>query len=101
MDESGERTLEVERDDGVITLRGELAMDTIGQLAEVLENIEHTVVLVLAEVTFLDSSGLQTMLDAQKAARERGADVILRRPSPSVCRMLEMTDLIEVFVIEQ
>lgn len=101
MDESRQRPLEIERDDGVITLRGELDKDTIGELAEVLENIEHTVVLVLADVTFLDSSGLQTMLDAQKAARERGADVILRRPSTSVCRVLEMTDLIGVFVIEQ
>lgn len=101
MDESRQRPLEIERDDGVITLRGELDKDTIGELAEVLENIEHTVVLVLADVTFLDSSGLQTMLDAQKAARERGADVILRRPSTSVCRVLEMTDLIGVFVVEQ
>jgi anti-sigma B factor antagonist len=100
MEERVEGTLEIERDDGVVTLRGELDMDTVGQLAETLEDIEHTVVLVLAEVSFLDSSGLQAMLKAQKAARERGADVILRRPSPAVCRVLEMTDLVEVFVIE-
>jgi anti-anti-sigma factor len=100
MEERAEGTLEIERDDGVVTLRGELDMDTVGQLAETLEDIEHTVVLVLAEVSFLDSSGLQAMLKAQKAARERGADVILRRPSPAVCRVLEMTDLVEVFVIE-
>ena len=75
-------------------------MGTVGELAQVLEQLEGTVVLVLEEVTFLDSSGLQGMVDAHQAARERGDNLILRRPSPPVCRVLEMTDLNGVFVIE-
>ena len=62
--------------------------------------LEGTIVLDLEEVTFLDSSGLQGMVAAHQAARERGDDLILRRPSPPVCRVLEMTDLNGVFVIE-
>jgi anti-sigma B factor antagonist len=92
--------LEIETNDGVVTLRGDLDMGTIGELTKVLEGLEGTVVLVLDEVTFLDSSGLQGMVDAHQAARERGDDLILRRPSPPVCRVLEMTDLNGVFVIE-
>jgi anti-anti-sigma factor len=100
MNQRPDGELEIETNDGVVTLRGDLDMDTIGELTRVLEGLAGTVVLVLDEVTFLDSSGLQGIVDAHQAARERGDDLILRRPSPPVCRVLEMTDLNGVFVIE-
>jgi anti-anti-sigma factor len=52
-------------------------------------------------VTFLDSSGLQGILAAQQDARARGGDVILRRPSHLVSRVLEITGLSQAFVIEE
>jgi anti-anti-sigma factor len=100
MNQRPDGLLELESNDGVVTVRGDLDMGTIGDLAQVLEQLQGTVVLDLEEVMFLDSSGLQGMLDAQQVARERGDDLILRRPSPPVCRVLEMTDLTGVFVIE-
>ena len=100
MTERPDGVLELEANDGVLTVRGDLDMGTIGELTEALEGLEGTVVLVLDEVTFLDSSGLQGLVDAHQVARERGDDLILRRPSPPVCRVLEMTDLNGVFVIE-
>jgi anti-anti-sigma regulatory factor len=36
-------------------------------------------VLVLDGLSFVDSSGLQGILDAQRSVRERGDDLILRR----------------------
>jgi anti-anti-sigma factor len=101
MNQRPDGVLEIEsNDDGVVTVRGDLDMGTIGELTLVLEQIEGTIVLDLGEVTFLDSSGLQGMVAAHQAARERGDDLILRRPSPPVCRILEITDLNGVFVIE-
>ena len=100
MNQRPEGVLEIETGDGVVTVRGDLDMSTIGELAEALEPLDGTVVLVLEDVTFIDSSGLQGILDAQQAARERGDDLILRRPSPPVCRVLEMTDLNGAFVVE-
>ncbi len=100
MNQRPDGVLEIETSDGVVTVRGDVDMGTIGELAQVLEQLEGTIVLDLEEVTFLDSSGLQGMVAAHQAARERGDDLILRRPSPPVCRVLEMTDLNGVFVIE-
>ena len=100
MNQRPDGVLEIETSNGVVTVRGDVDMGTIGELVQVLEELEGTVVLDLEEVTFLDSSGLQGMVAAHQAARERGDDLILRRPSPSVCRVLEMTELNGVFVIE-
>ncbi len=100
MNQRPDGVLEIDTSDGVVTVRGDIDMGTIGELVEVLEQLGGTVVVDLAEVTFLDSSGLQGMLDARRVARERGDDLILRRPSPPVSRILEMTDLNGVFVIE-
>jgi anti-sigma B factor antagonist len=100
MNQRPDGVFEIETNDGVVTVRGDIDMGSIGELANVLEQLEGTVVLELEEVTFLDSSGLQGMIDAQQLARERGDDLILRRPSSPVRRVLEMTDLNSVFVIE-
>jgi anti-sigma B factor antagonist len=95
-----EGQLEIESDDGVVTVRGDLDMETVGQLTQALEELSGTVVLVLDELSFIDSCGLQGILNAQRAARERGDDLVLRRPSESLIRVLEMTDLLGAFVIE-
>lgn len=97
---SAEGELEIEVNDGVITARGDLDMATVGQLAETLDGLSGPIVLVLEEVTFVDSSGLRGILNAQRAARSRGDDLILRRPSAPIKRVLEMTDLRDAFVIE-
>jgi anti-anti-sigma factor len=96
----GEGELQIESDGAVLTVRGDLDMETVGRLAEALDELSGTVVLVLDELSFVDSSGLQGILNAQRAARERGDDLILRRPSERLLRVLEMTDLTGTFVIE-
>jgi anti-anti-sigma factor len=75
-------------------------MGTVGRLAEALDELSGTIVLVVDELSFVDSSGLQGILNAQRAARERGDDLILRRPSEALLRVLDMTDLRGAFVIE-
>jgi anti-anti-sigma factor len=84
----------------VVTVRGEIDMDTAGQLIDAITTVAGTAVVDLSGVTFIDSTGLQGLLRAQKAARQRGDDLILRQPSKAVRRVLELTNLIDGFTIE-
>ncbi len=101
MREPPEGVLQVDTDDGVVTVRGEIDRITIGRVVNAVEQVRGVVVLQLDRVTFLDSSGLQGILGAQQDARSRGGDVILRRPSHVVSRVLEITGLRQAFLIEE
>ena len=50
----------------------------------------HAVALDLAAVTFMDSTGLTTLMDAQLAARENGWRFEIQRASPAVRRVFEL-----------
>jgi stage II sporulation protein AA (anti-sigma F factor antagonist) len=93
--------LEVDSGDGVVTVRGEIDRLTIDRVVHAVEQVGGVVVLELDRVTFLDSSGVQGILGAQQDARARGGDVILRRPSHVVSRVLDITGLRQAFVIEE
>lgn len=54
----------------------------------------------LSGVTFMGSSGLASMLRAQRLAVEAGGGVRLLRPSQVVRDLLEMTRLLERFEVE-
>ena len=51
------------------------------------------VVLDLDGVTFMDSSGLQCVIDATRHLRANDGDLTLRRPGPAVRRLIEITGL--------
>ncbi len=69
-------------DEGVmgVCVAGEVDLDTAGQVANAVRNAVATgpreVHLDMAAVTFLDSSGIRTLLHAQEAAAEQ--KVVLR-----------------------
>jgi anti-anti-sigma factor len=50
----------------------------------------HAVALDLAEVTFMDSTGLTTLMDAQLAAQSNGWTFEIRRASPAVKRVFDL-----------
>ena len=57
-------------------------------------------VLDLSAVTFLDSSGLRVVIAAHRSMRERDGSLVLRRPSDTVQRLLEITQLTGELQIE-
>ena len=57
------------------------------------------IVLDLAKVTFVDSSGLSVLVSAMDATRAAGGDVVLLKPSPTVRSLIELTRLQQVFEI--
>lgn len=87
-------------DDGVrFTLRGELDPHTAPRLRERVEEAlasnRTSLVLDLAGVTFIDSSGLRVILSGHKDANDRGGRLVLQSPSPTARRLLDITGLLE------
>lgn len=60
-----------------------------------------TVVLDLAEITFLDARGVGVIVAARKSASRSGSRLIIRRPPPLVRRVLEIADQVDRLVIEE
>ena len=74
-------------------LHGELDIATAPELAELIAGLRqrgHAVVVDMAEVTFMDSTGLTTIIDAQVAAQRNGWSFAVRRPSPPVKRVFAL-----------
>ncbi len=84
------------RDGGVvIALTGELDIFTAGRLEEEVKQLEaagtETVVLDLRELTFMDSTGLATILAADTRARGLGRRLAIVRAEASVQWRFEST----------
>jgi anti-sigma B factor antagonist len=78
----------------VVRVGGELDMDTSPQLQEVLREVTdgggRQVVLDLAEVTFMDSSGLGLLMVWFKTLRDGGGRLCLAAAQPPVRTVLAM-----------
>jgi len=60
----------------------------------------HTqIALNLAQVPFLDSTGLAVLVSGAKRAKENGGNLVLLRPNEQIRRILNITDLIKVLPV--
>jgi anti-anti-sigma factor len=84
---------------GVLRLVGEFDVGTAPEVQARLATHRGPAILDLHEVTFIDSTGLRTLLGA---TRERGRDepLVLRAPSPAVRRLIELAALTEQLAFE-
>jgi anti-sigma B factor antagonist len=95
--------LYVDLDDaGVLVVHGDIDVAGGPTLeASVLTRENHApIVIDLADVDFIDSSGLRTLLEASRRAGERGTTVNLRNVGSAVRRMLDITGTAERFRLE-
>ena len=86
----------------VVRAGGEIDARTVRGLdAAVAEatNLSSHVVIDLAQVTFIDSTGLGALIFARKTGRARGRSMSLVSPPPVVRRLLGSTHLSDVFAI--
>lgn len=88
----------------ILVLHGELDLETKAQLHD--EAIEQlgvpglaTLGLDLADITFLDSSGVSVLVELRNQAQERGIDVEIVAVSRRVARVLTIVGLAESFGI--
>ena len=86
----------------VVGLRGEVDSHTAGQLEGSLDDLgtASDVVLDLAGVEFIDSSGLRVIIHAHQSLDDAGNRLILRSPSDAVTKLLTITGLIDRLHLE-
>ena len=98
--------LEVDREDEVpvVHVRGDLDVATAGQLRDCVLGLyddgERRLIIDLSGATFADSSGLNAIVWSARRITEDNGTVILRAPSPSVQRVLELSGLDKVIPVE-
>ena len=85
----------------VVAIRGDLdlgaAATLVGAIDEIVAGSPSSVTLDLAGVTFLDSSGLGALLTLHSRCQTDGIAFRAINPSSQVCRVLELTNLTELF----
>jgi anti-anti-sigma factor len=87
-------TIEPLEDTRLIRAAGELDMSTAPALRHELEAARDeavTTLLDMAEVTFIDSTGLHLLLDASRRAERNDWSFFIVRPSAAVTRLVDVT----------
>ena len=56
--------------------------------------------LDMAAITFIDSSGIRTLISSTNASRQHGGDLVIA-PSPMVTRVMEMSGLDKFFTVAE
>lgn len=95
------------REGGTITVvpEGDIALETVPVLREVLRNVVEShengrIDVDMSAVTFLDSSGIGVLVAAQRAAAARGTRLMLRDPGPVIRMVLQIANLENILVVE-
>jgi anti-sigma B factor antagonist len=86
----------------VVALRGELDVTDAASVAAALTPVaarEREIIIDLAGLEFIDSSGLAALVLVRKHARHVGGDLILAGPQREVLRVLTVTRLLDVFSV--
>jgi anti-sigma B factor antagonist len=86
----------------IVALRGELDITDAASIAAALAAVavrKPEIIVDLADLEFIDSSGVAALARGRKHARHAGGDLALAAPRQQVLRVLTLTRLIEVFPV--
>lgn len=88
----------------VVVVAGEIEYGTAHSLRNALADVARDraaeLVVDLADVTFMDSTGLSLLLQVQARCENDGSRLVLRRPSARVLRLLGVSGLTDLFEID-
>jgi anti-sigma B factor antagonist len=103
-----ELSLSIQQEDtaAVVTIGGELEYGTAARLRSALLEISRggdtdRLVLDMAEVDFLDSTGISLLIQAKQRFDAQGSVFVLRHPPARVTRVLEVAGVADQFTIER
>lgn len=87
----------------VVAAEGEVDLSTIPQLSEQLESLindgQVDLIIDMAGVNFIDSTGLGVLVGARKKALAKDGSVQLARLQPKVLKIFRITQLTEIFPV--
>ena len=89
----------------VLQVSGELDIASAGELrsageAALNDSACTALRLDLAEVSFMDSTGLGVLIGLRNSAEAGRKDLVIANPSPTVSRLLDLSGLLGVFRVE-
>ena len=87
----------------IVVAQGDIDLTTAGILREALGRALEkpvSVVVDVGDVGFIDSSGLNAFVWGHQLAQKSGGSLRLRRPSPMLCRLLEITALDSILLVD-
>lgn len=88
----------------IVVLAGEFDLATAAPVREALGRAigqqQERLVVDLRSVTFIDSSGLHTILDAYRLCRDTGPRLTIRPGPPNVQQVFELTNLLDSLPFE-
>jgi len=86
----------------IIAASGECDLITSRKLKETIDNLIATghckIIFDFTNMTYIDSSGFRTLLDAKKKTSLKGGDIVLVSPSSPVERVYKLLHLDELIV---
>ena len=90
---------------GVVSLQGRITIGNATEmrctLADALRSQPTELTVDLASVTYMDTSGLATLIEAMRNARKQSTRLILRNVHTQPLYLLTVTDLDHVFEIQE
>jgi anti-anti-sigma factor len=88
----------------VVSLKGELDFDEAPTFARTLDELRadgaRDLVVDLAELTFIDSSGISVLVSTARAAASDGGMLVVASPASHVRRVFEIVNLSELMPVE-
>lgn len=94
---------EDEPDGAVVVVEGEVDIDAVGLLLDVIGTAGRDgrpVVIDMSGTTFIDSTGVFALVRSHEACEAAGGTMTVRSPSASVRRVFELTHLDRMFAID-
>ena len=100
--------IDVAEEPGLLIVRigGELDAESSNKLRELLFGTVDSsedgvgIVLDLSDVTFIDSTGLGVLVAAQRRARSRDTEILVRSPSKQVATLFDTTGVTKILPLE-
>jgi anti-anti-sigma factor len=87
----------VESPRATLLLAGELDAATVSQLEVALDQIENAgaeqLIIDLERLTFIDSTGVQTLVACERRFNGHGPELLIRRPNGDVARIFTLVGL--------
>jgi anti-sigma B factor antagonist len=89
----------------IVSISGRVAIDTSsrmrGRLADALRSKPDAITIDLSQVDYMDTSGLATLIEAMRLARQQNTQLLLRGVQEQPRYLLKVSDLDRVFPIEE